>query len=513
MNKPKLNPRIIYAFFFVLILIIEVLIALYVKDDYIRPYGGDVLVTVLICCFARIFVLKKISYIPLWVFIFALAVEMGQYFGLVYLIGLGDIEFFRILIGTGFSFIDIICYATGCLVFYLCEKIPMHYKREELNMSCKENSVDKASRKSICFLTHDFIIGGLENVLIEALKILKDDYDIQIISLYPKSHPEILERIPEGIKVVDRQMPPTKIAKIPYLSRFYFNRVIGPEKFDYIISLKSLERYACFCNRAKYKIHWCHNDLHVRYMSEQLDIRKRYEKFKLKILYKKHDMIWTVTQGIADELQDMFLLKNVYAIPNPIDCNEVLEKAMRPCDYKFDETKINIVLLGRVSREKGIFRTLNIMEDVFLQHPNVRLYIIGSGGGQERIKKMAQKRGFEERVIFLGAKSNPFPYLKQAQLLICPSLYESFGLAMMEAMLLKIPVITTNTTGGKYVTQNGKYARCINNDDEALKNAILDFLDDDEYGYSLEQAQKWVCQHDTKRFSERLVELLKKCNK
>lgn len=121
MNKLKFNSRIIYAFFFVLILIIEVLIALYVKDDYIRPYGGDVLVTALICCFARIFILKN-PYIPLLVFLFALAVEIGQYFGLVYLIGLGDIEFFRILIGTGFSFIDIICYAVGCLLFYLCEK-------------------------------------------------------------------------------------------------------------------------------------------------------------------------------------------------------------------------------------------------------------------------------------------------------------------------------------------------------------------------------------------------------
>ena len=48
---------------------------------------------------------------------FAILVEIGQYFGLVYLLGLGHIEFFRILIGTGFSWWDMVCYAAGCGLF------------------------------------------------------------------------------------------------------------------------------------------------------------------------------------------------------------------------------------------------------------------------------------------------------------------------------------------------------------------------------------------------------------
>lgn len=113
--------RIYNGIGFACLLIIEVLIALYVRDAFIRPYGGDILVTILLCCFVRIFFPRKIKLLPLWVFLFAVAVEIGQYINIVDLIGLGRIPFFRVLIGTSFSFIDILCYGAGCLLFWVTE--------------------------------------------------------------------------------------------------------------------------------------------------------------------------------------------------------------------------------------------------------------------------------------------------------------------------------------------------------------------------------------------------------
>lgn len=119
----KLRKRIGYAVAFAVILLVEVLIALFVRDAFIRPYGGDILVTVLICCFVRIFFPDKIKLLPLWVFLFAIAVEAGQYFDYVTLLGLGDIAFFRVLLGTSFSVADIVCYGAGCLLFYGAEQL------------------------------------------------------------------------------------------------------------------------------------------------------------------------------------------------------------------------------------------------------------------------------------------------------------------------------------------------------------------------------------------------------
>lgn len=121
--KKVSKQRMVYALLFIAILLIEIFIALYVHDNFIRPYGGDILVTVLLCCFIRIFFPNKVRLLPLWVFLFALAVEIGQHFDYVSLLGLGKIKFFRILMGTSFSFADVVCYAVGCAVFFVGEKI------------------------------------------------------------------------------------------------------------------------------------------------------------------------------------------------------------------------------------------------------------------------------------------------------------------------------------------------------------------------------------------------------
>lgn len=103
------------------LLITEVLIALFVKDTFIRPYGGDILVTILLCCIIRIALPTKCRLLPLWVFLFAAAVEFAQYFDFVTLLGLGNIPFFRILLGTSFAWFDIVCYGIGCVIFWGAE--------------------------------------------------------------------------------------------------------------------------------------------------------------------------------------------------------------------------------------------------------------------------------------------------------------------------------------------------------------------------------------------------------
>ena len=128
MNTKNRKLRMWYSIAFIVIFAIEVLIALFVRDGFIRPYGGDILVTVLICCFARIFFPQKIKSLPVLVFLFALAVEIGQYFDFVTFLGLGEIRFFRILLGTSFSVLDILCYGIGCISFYVCEKLILKNK-------------------------------------------------------------------------------------------------------------------------------------------------------------------------------------------------------------------------------------------------------------------------------------------------------------------------------------------------------------------------------------------------
>ena len=117
------KTRTVYALLFAVLLLTEIIIALFVHDNFIRPYIGDALVTVLICCFLRVFIPKGVKVLPVFVFLFASLVETAQYFDIVRLLGLESNTFISTVIGRTFSFTDIICYGIGCTAFYLAEKI------------------------------------------------------------------------------------------------------------------------------------------------------------------------------------------------------------------------------------------------------------------------------------------------------------------------------------------------------------------------------------------------------
>lgn len=124
------KQRIIYTITFVLLLLIEVLIALFVHDSFIRPYAGDILVVMVLYCFIRIFIPDKFILLPLYVFIFAAGVEILQYFNLVQILGLENNAFLRVLLGSVFDIKDIACYGAGCVILGAYEMIKAKHKTD-----------------------------------------------------------------------------------------------------------------------------------------------------------------------------------------------------------------------------------------------------------------------------------------------------------------------------------------------------------------------------------------------
>ena len=117
------QKRLIYVAAFLLLLGIEIAIARFTHDRFVRPYVGDVLVVILIGCFMRIFLPKRPRLLSLYVFVFATAVEVLQFLNWTHWLGVHDNHFLRTLLGTTFSWGDIVCYAVGCGTFWLCEEL------------------------------------------------------------------------------------------------------------------------------------------------------------------------------------------------------------------------------------------------------------------------------------------------------------------------------------------------------------------------------------------------------
>lgn len=107
---------------FLLIFVIEVFIALFVNDSLIRPYGGDVLVVILIYYFGKTFIKVEPLYLCITVLLFAYAVEFAQYLRIVEVLNLQHNAFMRIIIGTSFSWGDMLAYTIGATICYLIER-------------------------------------------------------------------------------------------------------------------------------------------------------------------------------------------------------------------------------------------------------------------------------------------------------------------------------------------------------------------------------------------------------
>ncbi len=118
-----MRKRILYAVATLFLLLIEVIIALYVHDDFIRPYVGDMLVVIVIYTFIRMIVPEKYRLIPLFIFIFAVGVELLQLVNIVGILGVADNIFLKTLMGSVFDIKDIVCYAVGCVILYMYEWI------------------------------------------------------------------------------------------------------------------------------------------------------------------------------------------------------------------------------------------------------------------------------------------------------------------------------------------------------------------------------------------------------
>jgi len=110
-----------YFILAILLFITEILIALYLNDRIIRPYGGDLLVVILVYCMIKTCLNTPIVPTAIAVLLFAYAVEVLQYFRLIAWLGLQHSRLAYIILGTSFSWTDMLCYTLGIILVIITE--------------------------------------------------------------------------------------------------------------------------------------------------------------------------------------------------------------------------------------------------------------------------------------------------------------------------------------------------------------------------------------------------------
>ena len=107
----------------ILLLLLEIAIALYVHDNFIRPYFGDFLVVILLYCFLKSFVKVSVWVAAALVLLFSFAIESAQYLNLVEKLGLQHSKIAKVVLGNSFAWMDLLAYTLGILAVIIMEKI------------------------------------------------------------------------------------------------------------------------------------------------------------------------------------------------------------------------------------------------------------------------------------------------------------------------------------------------------------------------------------------------------
>lgn len=112
-----------YCLYAILFFLLEVFIALYVRDSYIRPYGGDFLVVIFLYCLLKSFFKISVKNAIFGVLLFAFAIEGLQYFGFAKHMGLQENLIASVILGNHFEWLDMLFYTLGALTVYFVEMV------------------------------------------------------------------------------------------------------------------------------------------------------------------------------------------------------------------------------------------------------------------------------------------------------------------------------------------------------------------------------------------------------
>lgn len=171
-------------------------------------------------------------------------------------------------------------------------------------------------------------------------------------------------------------------------------------------------------------------------------VKKSLYLLLVKKLYKNQKLI-TVSKGVENDLTNLGIQpKSIQTIYNPLDFNNIKKQST---EYLVEE-KDYIVYVGRFSREKRHDVLINAYKESGIKQ---KLLLLGDENNEigKEIKHLIKNLGLQNKVIFKGFKSNPFPYIKNAKVLVLSSDHEGFGMVLAEALVLKTPIVSTACVG------------------------------------------------------------------
>ena len=406
------------------------------------------------------------------------------------------------------DFVEQFCrYDSPDAVKHLCEEIFL--KRDV----CKKMTVEN-DKKNVLIFAGALLNNGITSALVNLLENVDLDRYNYFLTFkqwdwnITQNYESIFKRIPDGIELLPIRfhLTPTLNEKVEY-NKFFasqenmelgenlkklfkrsYDRQFENIKFDAVIDFDGYnhDESLVFEQSNSNNAIWVHSD-----MIQESKMRKNQNLNILHEVYSNYDNVVVVSDGLKNPTSQISgRSDNITTVHNIINFKRIQENADR--EFALDEESEiypegdiceilkgdgpKFITIGRFSPEKGHERLIRAFDEFCNEYSDAHLFIIGGHGVlYEDTIELVNSIEHTDNVTLIKGISNPMPVLKECDLFIFPSFYEGWGIVILEADTLGVPVIATDIYGTQWVKDYGGHL--VDNSQEGILKGMYEFMD------------------------------------
>ncbi|MBQ5592696.1 MAG: glycosyltransferase [Clostridia bacterium] len=353
-------------------------------------------------------------------------------------------------------------------------------------------------KKKILIVAHHLTVGGVQKSLISALKAL--DYDKYDVTLYlRKNRTDLLQFIDGRVRVIINEDSHHYYRK-PYAILLQTQELLykllknnkkaenAKAKLARKIADNSMqyEHHAYFVTE-KYDVAVAYVQGYVaEFVADYINADKKIVFFHTSTddHHEMHERILPVFDTVvALHEQQQALIEKWYPetcgkikiVENYSDGNLVREQSKA---FEIDKTsRLCLCSCGRLAVVKGFDLAVQAAEILNNHRLDFVWFFVGDGPERQRLERLISDKGLEKRIVITGMKKNPYPYMAACDIYVQPSYEEASPMTISEVCILKKPIVSTATVGGKKLIDDGVNGLLCDINAEAIAEAVRKLSD------------------------------------
>ena len=290
-------------------------------------------------------------------------------------------------------------------------------------------------KRNVLFVMSSLRNGGAERSLVNLLQLLDyDRYNVDLLLF--QNEGMFLKQVPKAVNIISNcnklytlyDNNKAEALKHPYLSAIHMIGTFISRKKTNSVAKSRQYRWEHFYKKI------------VPELTKEYDVAMDLEYFE------KVDKVVTISDLCAKDLKENFpsIAEKFVVLPNLTSSQVIrsLAKEFYPPEFKRD--MLNIVSIGRLNAQKGFEFALDAALELKKSKVKFHWVVLGIGSLKEELEKKREELGVQDCFEFIGARENPYAYMKNADVLVQTSRFEGKSVVLDEGKILCCPIVTTN---------------------------------------------------------------------